>query len=172
MSKTLTLIGEAKQACDKANEIAINKIKELKPSVVIIAQQNDHDKSDWKSIIEKIKSFGVKKIIIVGAVPQWQPSLPRVMIKDKNFYSSQSRINDNGLDLKIIQDDKKAEEIVNKLNINDVRYISLITQMCDIRNSKYYCETKTPNGLLQLDYGHLSKNGSIYIVKKYIKNLI
>lgn len=167
-----TLIGEVKQACDKANVIALEKIKELKPSVVIIAQQNEHDKSNWKLIISRLKGLGVEKIIIVGAVPQWQPSLPRVAIKDENFYSNQSRVNDIGLDLKIIKDDIRAEKIVKNLNIDDVSYISLIRQMCDVRDSKYFCETKTPDGLLQVDYGHLSKNGSIYIVKKYIKPFV
>ncbi|MEG0030753.1 acyltransferase family protein [Acinetobacter sp.] len=172
LTAAATLIGETKQACDKANLIALEKIKELKPSIVIIAQQNEHDKSNWKSIISRLKELGVEKIIIVGAVPQWRPSLPRVEIKDENFYSDQSRINDIGLDLKIIKADLIGENIVKNLNIEGVSYISLIRQMCDVRDSKYFCETKTPNGLLQVDYGHLSKNGSIYVVNKYIKPFI
>lgn len=172
LTEATTLIGEAKQACDKANLIALEKIKELKPSVVIIAQQNEHDKSNWKLIISRLKGLGVEKIIIVGAVPQWQPSLPRVAIKEENFYSNQSRINDAGLDLKVIKGDIRAEKIVKNLNINGVSYISLIRQMCDLRDSKYFCETKTPDGLLQVDYGHLSKNGSIYVVNKYLKPFI
>lgn len=172
LTQATTLIGETKQACDKANLIALEKIKELKPSVVIIAQQNEHDKSNWKLIINRLKGLGVEKVIIVGAVPQWQPSLPKVMIKDENFYSKQSKINDAGLDLNIIKADRLGEKNVNNLNIEGVSYISLIRKMCDVRGSKYYCETKTQNGLLQLDYGHLSKNGSLYIVDKYIKPYI
>lgn len=172
LTQATTLIGETKQACDKANLIALEKIKELKPSVVIIAQQNEHDKSNWKLIINRLKGLGVEKVIIVGAVPQWQPSLPKVMIKDENFYSKQSRINDAGLDLNIIKADRLGEKNVNNLNIEGVSYISLIRKMCDVRGSKYYCETKTQNGLIQLDYGHLSKNGSLYIVDKYIKPYI
>ena len=60
-------------------------------------------------------------------------------------------------------------KIVNNLNNHQVKYISLIDQMCDLKNSKYYCETKIGSDLLQVDYGHLSKKGSIYVVNNYIK---
>lgn len=170
--ETTTLVGEFKQACDKANILALEKIAELKPSVVLIAQQNNHDKSDWGSIVNKLTSIGVEKVVIVGAIPQWQPSLPKVMIRDVNFHSNQSKINDIGLDEKIINDDLIAEKIVNNLNDKSVQYISLINRMCEQRNSKYFCETKTNDDLLQLDYGHLSRNGSIYVVEKYIKPYI
>ncbi|MBD1220469.1 hypothetical protein IC789_13700 [Acinetobacter seifertii] len=157
--------------CIQANILALDNIKKLKPNYVIIAQQNDHDKTDWNSIINTLNSYGVEKIIIVGAVPQWHPSLPKVKIKDANFYT-QSKINDNGLDLKIIEDDAKAEQFVKKLNTPNVKYISLIKQMCDFNENKYFCETNNGDDLLQLDYGHLSKKGSIYVVDKYIKPFI
>lgn len=169
LSETTTLAGEFKQACDKANKLALETIRDLKPNVVVIAQQNDHDKSDWKSIVMNLTSNGVEKVIIVGALPQWHPSLPKVIIKDANFNSRQSRLNDVGLDTKIIADDKRAEEIVNQLDFNNVSYISLINKMCEERDSKYFCETKAGDNLLQVDYGHLSRQGSIYVVNKYLK---
>ena len=169
LSPTQTLNGVFKQTCDKANILALEKIKQLKPSFVIIAQANSHDLSDWKSITTKLKSLGVKKILIIGAVAQWQPSLPKVIIKDINFYSKSSKINDVGLDTKIIEHDTKAKNIVNNLRDPQVEYISLIDKMCEIRSSKYYCETKIGTDLIQVDYGHLSKKGSIYVVTNYIK---
>lgn len=171
LTQPMDLNGELKQACIQANILALDNIKKLKPNYVIIAQQNDHDKTDWNSIINTLNSYGVEKIIIVGAVPQWHPSLPKVKIKDANFYT-QSKINDNGLDLKIIEDDAKAEQFVKKLNAPNVKYISLIKQMCDFNENKYFCETNNGDDLLQLDYGHLSKKGSIYVVDKYIKPFI
>ena len=168
----ISMTGELKQACSISNNLALEKIKEIKPTVVVIAQQNEHDKSDWKSIINKLNDFGVEKIIIVGAVPQWHPSLPKIMIKNTNFSSKKTHINDSGLDLKIIEDDIKAEKTIESLKIKNAQYISLINQMCNIENEKYFCETKISNDLLQVDYGHLSKAGSIYIVDRYIKSHI
>lgn len=167
-----TIRGESKQACDNVNQIALQEIKRIKPTIVIIAQQNEHNLSDWKSITDMLVSLDVKNIFIIGAVPQWHPSLPKVMIKDKHFSSNESKINDIGLDTEIIENDAKAKKIVDDLRNNKVKYISLIDQMCDIRNSKYYCETKVGSDLLQVDYGHLSKNGSIYVVNNYINPYI
>lgn len=164
-----TLNGEFKQACDHANSLAIHEISRLRPTFVIIAQENNHDLSDWNAISNKLKSFGVKKIFIIGAVPQWRPSLPKVIIKDINFHSTLSKINDSGLDTKIIEHDAHAKKIVESLKDQQIRYVSLIDQMCDLKNSKYYCETKVGSNLIQVDYGHLSKIGSIYVVKNYIK---
>lgn len=169
LTPTETLEGAAKQTCDKANILALEEIKRLKPSFVIIAQADNHDLSDWKSITKKLESLGVKKILIVGAVPQWRPSLPKVILKDSHFDSRVSKINDTGLDMDIIEHDAKAKTIVNNLNNHQVKYISLIDQMCDLKNSKYYCETKIGSDLLQVDYGHLSKKGSVYVVNNYIK---
>ena len=172
LEPSTTLSGEFKQACDKVNKTALNEIKRIKPTFVIIAQENNHDLSDWKSITSRLESLGVKDIIIIGAVPQWRPSLPRVTVKDEHFSSKESKINDVGLDLNIIEHDAKAKQIIFNLNDRRVKYISLIDQMCDLRSSKYYCETKVGDDLLQVDYGHLSKKGSIYVVNNYIKPYI
>lgn len=164
-----SMSGEFKQACDKVNQIALQEIQRIKPTFVIIAQENNHDLSDWKTITSKLKSLGVHKIFIVGAVPQWRPSLPRVIVKDNHFLSNESKIYDIGLDTNIIEHDAKAKDIIKHLNDQRVNYISLIDQMCEIKLSKYYCETKVGADLMQVDYGHLSKKGSIYVVQKYIK---
>ena len=169
LTSSTTLSGEFKQACDKANQIALKEIQRIKPNFVIIAQENNHDLSDWKSISDKLIALGVGKVIIIGAIPQWRPSLPRIIVKDHNFHSNKSKINDSGLDLGIIAHDSKAQKTVNNFHNNRVKYVSLIDQMCDIKKSKYYCETKVDDELLQVDYGHLSKQGSIYVVKNYIK---
>lgn len=65
--------GQIKVACDKSNDKAIAEISRLKPSLVIMAQHYDHDKNDYGKIINYLISAGVKKIIILGPVPQWRP---------------------------------------------------------------------------------------------------
>lgn len=166
------LEADFKIACDKANNLALQYIEKIKPNTVIIAQAKDHEKNDWINIITKLQNFGVKKIIVIGPVPQWKPSLPKIYIKDSNFMKSDTKIHDKGLDISIIQTDSKAIKIFKKIKNPSVKYISLINQMCELRNdNKYYCQATIPttNGLIQYDYGHLTKEGSLYVVNKYIK---
>lgn len=169
------LKAEYKVACDKANNLAITYIKQLRPHTVIIAQANSHDKNNWTEIINELKNAHVKQIIVLGPVPQWKPSLLKVYSKSINFMADDTRINDAGLDLSIIQTDNKAKNIFKQLNDPSVLYISLVDQMCSLKtDKKYYCQAVIPDtkGLLQYDYGHLTKEGSIYIVKNYIKPYI
>lgn len=163
------LRGEYKVACDLANELALSNIKKLKPTTVVMAQQNEHNKTDWISIINELKSAGVKNIVIVGAVPQWKPSLPKIMIKDKHFNNPSFFINDDGLDMQVINDDKIAEKIVKNLKNKQVSYISIINKMCIMKHDKYFCQTRIDkNELTYVDYGHLTRKASIYVVKNFI----
>lgn len=169
------LEADYKTACDKANNLALSYIEKIKPNTVIIAQANSHEKNNWPEIVSRLQGFGVQKIIVLGPVPQWKPSLPKIYIKGSNFMNTDTKINDKGLDLSIIETDLKAVKLFKNIENPSVKYISLINQMCELRNDgKYYCQAsiEETNGLMQYDYGHLTKEGSTYVVRKYIKPYI
>ena len=63
----------------KINKLAISKIKELKPKIVIVAQANQHENVDWSSFYERVRNLGVDTVVLVGPLPQWLPSLPVVI---------------------------------------------------------------------------------------------
>lgn len=166
------LEADYKIACDKANNLALSYIEKIKPNTVIIAQANSHEKNNWPEIVSRLQSIGVQKIFVLGPVPQWKPSLPKIYMKDSNFMNIDTKINDKGLDLSIIETDIKAVKLFKNIENPSVKYISLINQMCELRKDrKYYCQAsiEETNGLMQYDYGHLTKEGSIYVVNKYIK---
>jgi peptidoglycan/LPS O-acetylase OafA/YrhL len=160
--------GIFKKACDHSNNLAIESISNTKPTIVIIAQANGHDEKDWNNISEKLLGLGVAHVVIVGPVPQWKPSLPRVMIKSSHWKSTDELISDPGLDYNIIDVDKNMSVAMYS---DKTTYLSLINNLCkknDI-NEKYYCRAKSnEDDLLQVDYGHLSKSGSIFVVRNII----
>ncbi|WP_192022377.1 acyltransferase family protein [Shewanella sp. WPAGA9] len=170
LTETTRQRGDFKKSCDYSNQLALKSIDKLKPRIVIIAQANGHDETDWINIFDKLSSYGVKHVLVIGPVSQWKPSLPRIMIKSKNWNTEDNFLNDSGLDLSIIQIDTKMKM---KKFPSGLDYISLIDQLCRFKDEKYYCRVKVANDdLLQVDYGHLSKEGSVFVINTILAERI
>lgn len=165
--------GIFKKACDYSNKLAIKSIAEIKPKIVVVAQANNHDQTNWNDINKKLIELGVSNVILIGPVSQWKPSLPKVIIKPKNWNSHENFISDPGLDLDLIELDKKMKDIKYS---DGMKYISLIDHLCekDNLNNQYKCRVHATKGedLLQVDYGHLSESGSLFVVNTILANQV
>lgn len=155
--------GEFKLACDRSNSFALAKIKELKPDLVILAQKNDHDKNDYDHIVSELKRIGVESIIIVGPVPQWYPSLPRA-ISLRHFDPKEIYIKDSGFDKSVLAVDSAMR---NKVKGVDGVYISIIEALCK-NNGECLSKVDGSNTPLVWDYGHLSLEGSKFVVSEVL----
>ena len=160
-----------KEACDYSNKLALESIEKINPSIVVITQDDSHEKQDWSEITKRISLISNAKTIVVGPVPQWKPSLPQVMVKPKNWNTHEKMISDIGLDLSVMNTDKVMNA---QSNNSSYEYISLINKLCkkdEINN--YYCRVRTnDNNLLQVDYGHLSQSGSLFVVNEILADSI
>lgn len=159
-----------RKTCNHSNKVALNNIKKLKPRIVIIAQRNQHDLTDWSEVTKYLKELGVSHILLIGPVPQWQPSLPETMIKSAHWKTFSKFISDSNLDLSIIN---VNNEMKKKVFPKNVIYISVIDGLCiKLSNQKYSCRVKPENSdnLIQVDYGHLSKEGSLFVVNLIIRD--
>ena len=158
--------GDIKKACDASNKLALKNIEKLKPRVVLIAQANRHEKTNWFDVYNKLIYLGVKKVVLIGPVSQWRPSLPRVITKKSHWNSTEKYITDDGLDLSILLTD----QIMNEEAIpNNMIYISLIQGLCIDDNSMKSCTVRVSDGdLLQVDYGHLTPKGSLYVARNIL----
>ncbi|MDO5769764.1 MAG: SGNH hydrolase domain-containing protein, partial [Psychrobacter sp.] len=167
LSETKLQTGISKKACDHSNKLAIESIEKINPTIIVIAQANNHEEQDWLEITERISSISNAKVMVVGPVSQWKPSLPKVIIKPRNWNNNEKIISDIGLDLSVINTDKVMNA---RSNNSSYEYISLISKLCrtdDFNN--YYCRVRTnDNDLLQVDYGHLSKSGSLFVVDEIL----
>jgi len=150
-------------SCERSNQYAVNKIRALKPDIVIIAQRNGHDKIPIESLINSINAEIATKVIIVGPVPQWEPSLPNV-IANKYWDKDIQTIEKRSVNQSILTLDKKLRKY--NFNSDKVKYISLIEGLCIEKE----CLVKVPlsEELLVWDYGHLTSLGSVFIVNKFL----
>lgn len=148
--------------CNTSNALALQEIARVRPRVVIMAQQNSHELTDWNEIARHLKTLGVKEVILVGPVPQWQPSLPIVMTK-RHWNSAESRIVDQGLDQRLLKTDALLKK---ELDPSVIDYISVIGNLCE----GLACLAKVDDGksLLVVDYGHLTPSASQYVVRTIV----
>jgi hypothetical protein len=157
--------------CSRSNHIAFNAIREIGPQVVIIAQEKEHSLIDLNYLVSSLESFGVKKLVIVGPVPQWRPSLPLAVVQ---FNEKPTYLVSKYFDRKIDKENNLMREKVSLFRKNkkmEVEYIDLISHFCRSGASNdedYKCNVWTTperNDLIIFDYGHLTQQGSKYAVK-------
>ncbi len=147
--------------CNYSNRTALQSIRELRPDVVVIAQKDQHDKTHWSEIAAHLKSYGVKHIVLLGPLPQWSPSLPSV-IANRHWGVNDSHISDPALDQSVMAADRATR---SQIDPEAVDFVSLIDRLC-VANS---CLVRLQDhSLLQIDSGHLSEKGSLYIVKNFV----
>lgn len=163
-----SVLGDVKQkglykvACDYANELAMKKIAENRPEIVIVAQQKNHEKTDWQEFASKLKSLGVSQVVLVGPVPQWQPSLPIVVV-NRHWGDTAPYITDAALDQNIVRTNARLKIATAHENLT---FVPLIDSLCS--NNACLARLSPDNALLLVDYGHLSEEGSLYVVKNLL----
>ncbi|MDM5072891.1 MULTISPECIES: acyltransferase family protein [Aeromonas] len=155
--------GEFKIACDRSNEFALHEIARLQPDVVIMVQKSEHEKNNYSEIVDHLYNLGIKNVVLLGPVPQWQPSLPRT-IALRHFSTHEKMFNDNSFDSSLFNSDGKM-----KATFGDhpkSHYISLLDHLCN--NSECLAKVDDDNMPLVWDYGHLSLSGSDFVVKEIL----
>ncbi|MCV5751600.1 acyltransferase [Escherichia coli] len=162
--------GDFKLACDNSNKVALESIAKIKPTVVIIAQHDHHELTDWKEIVSTLKNYGVKNVIIMGPLPQWDPSLPKIIIKSKHWKKNQDYITDEGLNAEPFKTNSYMKEVAKN---DGFIYISVTDTICHTTDGVNYCLARLPNGELSaVDYGHLTKDASILFAKNLISPIL
>ena len=147
--------------CLSINE-GVKDLLMLNPNIEVFIYANWYRYSKNENFQENVAStigFLAKNKIsfkIIGGTPQFEPSLPHLLIRDQNYKSS-SIIKNTTVD-KIA----KVNELLNNLTPDsrfiDSQKIFCIQQDCQFQDDR--------NNLYFWDYGHLTKEGSLFLASK------
>ena len=128
--------------------------------VWIASRWEKEDKDKAMAVIQRVKAINSKiKVVVLGPLPEYDFDLPKLMALDNIFNRS--------LVFKSLRkaphevDEYFSEQFQNK--IENVSYISLYKLLCTNNKCSYFTSQGSP---MQFDYGHLTKDGSIYLAKK------
>jgi hypothetical protein len=158
--------GEFKKSCDRSNAYAIQAIKRVRPAVVIMAQRDEHTENNLPQIAQELVRLGIEKVLIIGPVPQWNIDLPRIIARHY-WDASAGEIEDSNFKRYLIAIDRELAKSVSELQDKRIEYVSVLGQLCisDGRCMAILDQQRTP---LVFDYGHLTKEGSVYVVDKVL----
>jgi peptidoglycan/LPS O-acetylase OafA/YrhL len=156
------------QGCDYSNSIAYDSILKTQPKIVIIGKSVKHENHEWQKTITKLHKMGVTKVIVIGPLPQWQPSLPSIYAKR---HMGEEFISDAFFDHSLIKSNDFLIEQNKKYK--NFLFINMLSNLCvDLDKEKPLCRAKIGDSLIAFDYGHLTLEGSKFIAQNYIIPLI
>lgn len=171
-----TQLSEIDDPCEYSNALALAAIKKQLPDVVVLGQSKMHEETDWTNIAQVLLSAGVKKVVILGPVPQWSPSLPSVYIKR---HEGEDVISDKSFNDDLLTTNTVLNRTLN--NVPGLAYVDLLSALCDLkpRHREYdgslfadqelpHCKVMIGNRLIAFDYGHLTSSGAQYLTRKYV----
>ena len=150
--------------CRMANGYALERIAVLEPDLVVLAQILAHTETDWVALATHLRSLGARDVLLVGPVPQWQPSLPLVVTRfhwNANF----ERVKE-GLDPEMFALDRALGDQLAASPV--IRFASVVTRLCNEAG----CLATVPNTdqqLIAIDAGHLSPSGSAYVATTILR---
>lgn len=144
--------------CGYANQFALKEIERIEPRIVILAQSDFHEEVEWEELAIVLRNKGVERVILVGPIPQYKPSLPSVVIR--HAWQSESQYISVGLDYKVIETSRILEKQYSENGF--LTYISLTEKLCNADGCRAFVNLDEKS-LMLVDYGHLSPKGSLIV---------
>lgn len=174
-------IGDENKRCADINKYVLKQISQIKPDILIFfafylnqdlrihGEKIAYEKFVTEEL-SKIKKLGVNKIILVGQIPTWTGSLPKVLAR--KFMGKSRPIPDRtftGVDEVSLEWDKRLRA---QNYGDDIMYVSLRDQLCNEEGCLTYVSNDQDKDLIVWDYGHLTSVGADYVTKNLLAPLL
>ncbi|MFM2055974.1 MAG: acyltransferase family protein [Pseudomonadota bacterium] len=158
--------GTVNNDCGRSNQIALAAVTRLRPALVILAQERDHEKTDWLAFARHLQSLGVRQVVLFGPVPQWRPSLP--VIITRWYWADRPEYASKGLDQAVRHTDSILQQQLQ--GHPELTYVSPMQSLCQ----PIACQPWLPGKkeLLMVDYGHLTPAASVQVVAQLLGPLL
>ncbi|HZS40776.1 MAG TPA: acyltransferase family protein [Polyangia bacterium] len=155
--------------CAAANEFAIKQIEILKPQVVVLegiwfyGYQSEGFFAQLDHTMERIKAAGVKRVVIAGELPMWEPTLPKVI--QRSYLARGEAVPARtavGVDRRFFDVDKA---FAAHFAASDVRFVPMMDRLCDAGGCLALVGDDLSTDLIAFDAGHLTTAGSRYVAR-------
>ncbi|MFT6986902.1 MAG: peptidoglycan/LPS O-acetylase OafA/YrhL [Psychromonas sp.] len=167
LKEKISAKGVFELSCHYQNILSYKAIRDINPRIVILAQRNLHDRSSLLNVVNKLVDWGIEKVVIIGPVPQWLPSLPSILSK-KNRKVGDFLIS-SSLDDSILKTNEALKIAIP--NSKKIVFIDVVGSFCQEIGSEVACKFKIDNNnLVTFDYGHPTPEYSQMIVNKLLRN--
>lgn len=157
--------------CAELNSFVFNRMNESKPDVLIMSgywslydgsqKWTQLDIKKLTATIETVKHLGIKKIIVIGHLPTY--TVNQTDMLRKRFREEKINIRTyRNFKESIVASNKQLEKIAQQAG---VQFINPLDYLCNEDGCMLSLE-KEKIAPLAFDYGHLTAEGSIYLLSK------
>lgn len=163
----------SRPACTGINQMLLEKIAQLKPDTLMLAANwpyyyEGHPKARvdlpmLRHTVQQIQALGVKHILLVGTVPQWDYPLPKALFNAFRVNGSSSIPTRMQFSLKN-SGNRIDPQLAALAAETGIAYFSPKSVLCNADG----CLTTTDGSVENLtafDYGHLTQAGAAYLLK-------
>jgi peptidoglycan/LPS O-acetylase OafA/YrhL len=163
--------------CSGIGELIRNKIAELKPDVVIVdafwitalspVGGSGDRLAHLSERLDDLRRQGARRIIVVGEIPVWYPSLPEALARD--FVRNDKAIPQRtfvGVDPQSLEMDTAMRSAAYP---SGVTYLSMKDVLCDNTGCLTRVGPDLERDIIVWDYGHLTPAGSAFIARRLIE---
>jgi peptidoglycan/LPS O-acetylase OafA/YrhL len=176
--------GHESEACENDyHREVMRTIEAAKPDVLILdlywAQSStvqhfpdmDHYKTHVLDRITKLAgSIGVKKVIVVGEMPTWDPDLPHGLIR--NFVEKHQKVPERTW-IGVAKQSLEMDALMRTWTLPPgYRYFSVKDSLCNVDGCLTRVGDNLATDLVVWDYGHLTQAGSDYVVAHGLGDLL
>ena len=154
--------------CAQSNWFAQKLIAETRPDVVVVAQHLGQTSERVEQIYWKLKSLGVKKIVVTGPVPNWTAPLPVLMLT--KFWFDTPRRSYRGVDMDVFASNTQLRSAIKPQD--SLVYADLTGFMCNTDGCLTYLGDDRKTGITSYDASHLTPATSDYVGKSFLVGLI
>jgi peptidoglycan/LPS O-acetylase OafA/YrhL len=157
-------------ACLSVNDAVLDRLRNLKPDVVVLSASwdypdPDHDRATRAEkllqTLELVKAAGVRRVVVLGSAPLWTAPVPMLLVTALHRDPGNPVPNRLGRDLLEAQDDTLLKATTLKAG---AVYVSIFEHVCDQTS----CMVTTGPGwkdVVTYDNEHFTEHGSALVAK-------
>ena len=158
----------SKHSCQRSNWFALNQIRQTRPDAVIVSQRDERDVDELERIEQALADDGVGNILMLGPVPQWAGSLPKIIMR--RLWDDTPERTFVGMDARVIAENKRIGAALKPTD--NARYVDLYKFFCNEQGCLTRIGADKQAGSVTYDYGHLTPVASDYLAKNLLAGLV
>lgn len=159
--------------CQETNEHVWRRVSQRPPDTVVLAgnwahylTQTDGDSQLLPSLrdtVTRLKSLGVRQVIVIGQMPIWNMPLPRLLLREWTRAGAVPERSLDALDRRALETDRSVRQAIAG---SQAVFVSPFEQLCDAQGCLVSQTTEGVSRPLFFDGSHLTSLGSIALVQR------
>lgn len=147
--------------CEQSNWFASQVIAQVKPDVVIVADQFGRSVERETEIVERLTALGTSRIVFAGSTPHWTASLPAIVAR--RLWENTPRRTFVGLNTVVFEKNEVRKKTFRQTSAK--RFVDIMGVLCNADGCLTYLGDDKLSGLTSWDYGHLTPPASDLVAR-------